>query len=1223
MAITAATRTQLIGLSVAMLGQAPGTGRLNHWVADIDDDAMSVDDLANHIAESEAFQSEYPAFLTSMEFAEAFLGNVLYGLDDAAMTAAVELVSGMLDSGLSRGSLALAVVDALHDIAMQGMDHPAYDGLGMSAMVMYNKVHVASHYTLDARMEEPSSDVLANVTADADSAAMAIDAIDNPPAPPMEPEMGQRFVLTPTIDDFTGGSLDDTFVAQPLQGADGLFNATLNSFDSIDGGDGTDTIHVFGVKPNDTLRLGAEDIMNVENVVISTVGSIDADLSDWAGLEMVSLDRFGREDETMVEVIVDGAMVSSERAFDGNVTIVGASGTVDIEAGAGSVVHVGSAGHTGSVMVKGGASVAVNNGAGKNSKTVTSVSVDGVRPAASTKTMVDGFKAKVDSSGFLVDQAGLRRVTVDIDSTLDTATNPADPITSIKLGDESEGLRPLLNGEDGEAIEVVLANAVDDDPVDKQPLVFDTTTGLVRLQDGRALPSGISVTFTPTAGPGKDATQTTVTTPGSGATVKVHSDAIETVALHNSTAVALIHNNSKTEDGDDMPEDLAVTVNKYGTFQPWGAVKVAGKLCLGGAGSAENIDIMVAGASAFDLASGKVKTLDISGEGRLVLGVDNFKEDDDPSNDGVSKTLETVTASGAVNLSMTGLSGMSKLKMIDASESSGNNTFRSQAGRAPADSDQLSALTMVMGGSGKDSVTLRTSVTGKLESVDTGDGDDTVTITGMLRNDGLMVNLGAGNDIYSGRESNSESRVDGGDGIDVLHLTSAENSTYKDADGETHSIYTGFETLNVAFGGGDYDIEQLGIVNDVLVTANSPVGSEVTLENMGDGMGIRVSGAQGRGDGRSSDTKITINHDLAERKSGEARASGELDVTLTALGRNDTRGDTKGEAILMLTTDDDIEVINVNSSASPHSHGDTPARDQARASHYENEITLTSSTVEELIVDGNAKLTIMMGSTLAALELVDAQNNSGGVTFDASGLGQELELVGGSGVDVLTGSSGENEITGGLGGDTLRGGTDDDVFIIDSAAESMARFAIIGGVNTLLGGYDKIVGFNPLQDKIDLSRGLLNAITGNIKDSVAPEDGDWNDWMYVDRDDDEVIDSQEFISSIDGNDDATDGGAKNLATFIGDGNGLFESKEPPVGALDTDVGATDRTVKYSIAVVQQDVDDNAEDGLWLLFDVDGNGDYDAGTDMVIFLAGTTTPGEFVEANARDGDEIFI
>ena len=81
---------------------------------------------------------------------------------------------------------------------------------------------------------------------------------------------------------------------------------------------------------------------------------------------------------------------------------------------------------------------------------------------------------------------------------------------------------------------------------------------------------------------------------------------------------------------------------------------------------------------------------------------------------------------------------------------------------------------MVMGGSGKDSVTLRTSVTGKLESVDTGDGDDSVTITGMLRNGGLMVDLGAGNDIYSGRESNAESRIDGGDGTDTLHLDHRE-----------------------------------------------------------------------------------------------------------------------------------------------------------------------------------------------------------------------------------------------------------------------------------------------------------------------------------------------------------------------------------------------------------------------------------------------------------------
>ena len=71
----------------------------------------------------------------------------------------------------------------------------------------------------------------------------------------------------------------------------------------------------------------------------------------------------------------------------------------------------------------------------------------------------------------------------------------------------------------------------------------------------------------------------------------------------------------------------------------------------------------------------------------------------------------------------------------------------------------------------------------------------------------------------------------------------------------------------------------------------------VTLENMADGMGIRVSGVRGRGDLAAAETPAaTIVHELAERKSGEARASGELDVALTALGHNDKRGDTEGEA---------------------------------------------------------------------------------------------------------------------------------------------------------------------------------------------------------------------------------------------------------------------------------------------------------------------------------------
>ncbi len=1211
MAVTAETRTGIIALSVAMLGEAPGTERLGDWVDSVDG-GMTLEELANHIASSDAFQATYPNFSTSEEFAKDFLGNVLGdNVSAELMTAAEGIVTGLLNDGMTRGALALAVVGALHDIAMTGMDHPAYADLGMAAMAFANQIQVAEHYTLNARMAEPSADVLDGVTADADSVTMAIDAIDNPPAPPEEPVMGMRYVLTPTIDDFMGGEADDTFVAQPVQGADGLFNATLNSFDSIDGGAGSDTIHIFGVNPNDTLRLGAEDISNVENVVISTVGSIDANLGDWTGLESVNLDRFGRDDETMVNVTVDGAMVGAERAFSGNVTIVGAGGMVDVEASASSMVHIGSAGHTGSVMVKGGASITVDSGDSDKvqSMTVTSVSVDGVERAEGTTEDVEAgtYSLFLDSDDFLLDENKELLVGITVGST-DTSI--------VKAGDADEdGLIPLFQS-DG-------TTAINDGADPAEAIVFNTKTGKFQQADGGTLQG---VTFS--REPGREADMKTETGVGVGPTLKVHSDSIEEVHLHNTEAIVLVNNESKMADGKDMPEDLSVTVNEYGSFESWGAVKQAGKLCVKGAGSAENIDITVAGASAFDLASDEVKTLNITANARLVLGVQDFDQEH------ASETLESIMVSGAGGVSMSGLSGMKDLKTIDASESSGNNRFVSQAGRQAADSDELGSLTMVMGGSGNDTVTLRTSVTGKLENIDTGDGNDRVTVTGMLRNDGLMVDLGAGNDVYSGRMNNSESRIDGGDGVDVLHLTTTTGSTYMDADNKTHSIYTGFETLNVALGSGDYDIAQLGIVNDVLVSADT---GNVTLENMADGMGINVSGVRGSGVGRSTDTSTMITHELAERESGQARASGELDVMLTALGRNDTRapGNQKGLAKLTLTTGEDIEVININSSASAHSSNTTAANQRARASDYVNEFTLTSSAVEELIIDGNAKLTVK-GSTLANLELVDAQDNSGGVTFNANdpdgdgtanALTRNLELVGGSGVDELTGGDGADEITGGLGGDTLTGGGGADEFIIDSAADSLARFAIVSGVNTLLGGHDKIIGFDTSADKIDLSRGLSSSLRGDIKNTNGVTASEWDDWQTWDHDDDASTARQARYTSIDGDADMTDGAARNLATFLGNGNGLFESRETDPNA--PDVGASMITKSYSIAVISQAANAGTEEGsvaleqgIWLLFDVNGNGDYDASTDMVIFLQGTAfSPTDWDAGGAGAG--IFI
>ena len=156
MAVTEQTRTHLIGLSVAMLGQ-----------------------VADHIASGEAFQSAYLDLQKNREFASDFLGNLMGGeaVPEALLEQVVDLVVVLLNDGMSRGALALAAVGALGDIHARGAAHPAHGDLGAVAAAFANKIEVAEHYTVSARMADPSSDALAGVTADAATVRAAKAAI--------------------------------------------------------------------------------------------------------------------------------------------------------------------------------------------------------------------------------------------------------------------------------------------------------------------------------------------------------------------------------------------------------------------------------------------------------------------------------------------------------------------------------------------------------------------------------------------------------------------------------------------------------------------------------------------------------------------------------------------------------------------------------------------------------------------------------------------------------------------------------------------------------------------------------------------------------------------------------------------------------------------------------------------------------------------------------------
>ena len=1301
--ITAETRTGMIALSVAMLGEAPGTARLGDWI----NGGMTLEELANHIASSDAFQDTY-GLLTNAEFAEDFLGNVLGdNVSAELMTAAEGIVTGLLNDGMTRGALALAVVSALHDIAMTGMDHPAYADLGMAAMAFHNQIQVAEHYTLNARMAEPSADVLDGVTADADSAMMAIDAIDNPPAPPEEPVMGMRFVLTPTIDDVMGGDADDTIVAQPVSQVSNVFQDVLNPFDSIDGGGGMDTIHIFGVNPDDMLTLGAEDIMNVESVVINTVGGIDADLTDWAGVEMVDLRRFG--DESDVTVIVDdGATVSSSRTFGGTVMIAGASGTVDIEASDSSMVHIGSAGQTESVMVEGGASVTIGknlDGSGQ-SETVTSVSSTGVALNAGNEVMEPSgtFAPLTNTNGFVVGQDGSTQVGLDITpSTGDDAISPVslaadgvtltNPVNTTGVGSGNPVGSPIQVtyswDDDGDAsaasltaaLEVVVQLKFDQD---NGGLVFgdivsiggtafapDADTAVTEIEvrpgtdnaktykadalDGMRVPA--SVAFT-TQDIGKEDADPVATTVGAMPTLSIHSNAIEDVHLSKTDAIVKVMNDSKTATGGAMPEDLSVTVDGYGSFHSWGGVKQYGKLCVTGRGSAETITIDVAGASAFKLASNEVKTLNISGDARLVLEANKF------DNETVSDTLATVTVSGAGGVAMDKLQGSKKLASIDASMSSGTNSFKSSV--------ELAALTMVMGGTGGDTVDLSTSLRGKLASVDTGDGNDTVMIDGDYRDGGLMVDLGAGDDTFHGGPGNGMSRVDGGDGRDTLRL-SGDGMTYKDGE-KTMSIYSNFEVLDVGGGSGRYDVGRLGV--DTIVANKTTTG--VTLNNVSGGTALDVS-AEKAGMG----TSATVTYNFADdvNVAGSIIDGGTTNILNVSLMARGGAGDSKkgesGKADLMITLDEDLLAMTIDSGASVHR---TAAGKGVTSGHYMNKVMVegTASALEEVKITGNA-MTELGGGGLTSLQYVNATESGAGVVvdasanadrdadstagveavtatrvrlagsnhddnltaggFDAAGVTARNVLMGNGGDDMLTGGVGRDMLNGGAGADKLNGADGDtaaeDRFIYNAASDSQVTFSRNKDNPNVYDakGYDVIMDFDSTSadgstDKLHLSKSLEAIFKAGGVKGIDEWGGGTTDgtagglvgggWKPVDNDGTPGGASTATIR-IDGDgsgrtvaqgadtEGTPDAGAANLFDFIGDGRGLFLTR---VEGQPNDFGHSTVTVKNSVALIAQDTgtvgSDDAGDGLWLLVDVDADGNFDADTDMVIFLDGVVT-----------------
>jgi len=274
MAISIEARSDLISIVVGMFNGAPGAAILSQLTNAYESGSSRLQ-IATNLAKSAEYLQVFPEFMTNAEFATKLVDNMLGDLVDAAGKAeAVTILTAKMNA--SNTSTPAAKAAARAETSIYALDLlkavPTTDAtFGAAAAALANKVEVATFYSVEVQ-QNPSSvmeaqEVLENV----DDTEASVD--DAKAELGDDATVGQNYNLTTAPETVVGTSFDDTFRAINLA-SDGVTAATtLGDFDSLDGGNGTDTLDLFSSAAGNK-QLGANtSIKNIEIININNTGA--------------------------------------------------------------------------------------------------------------------------------------------------------------------------------------------------------------------------------------------------------------------------------------------------------------------------------------------------------------------------------------------------------------------------------------------------------------------------------------------------------------------------------------------------------------------------------------------------------------------------------------------------------------------------------------------------------------------------------------------------------------------------------------------------------------------------------------------------------------------------------------------------------------------------------------------------------------------------------------
>ncbi|MBA2673516.1 hypothetical protein [Ramlibacter sp.] len=262
-----------------MFNAAPGKQYFDEISDFFEANGRSLTMTARGLSGVAAFNTLYPSYLTTQQFTTTFLATLgLQGVQEAN-----DYILGQANAGVNWGQIILQAEQLL-----LGTNSATY---AQAKALLQNRIEVATYYTITEGQSSTNfhtlQDVLVGVTSDHATVVTAEARINE------QAHVGLSYELKVGIDTLLGTTGNDFFYAT---------NASLNSFDSVNGNAGMDTFSL--VVSNDAGSIGdyvlptSVSMTSIEKLIVEWnpydyYDGLYADVSNWTGLTTMTVVNTG------------------------------------------------------------------------------------------------------------------------------------------------------------------------------------------------------------------------------------------------------------------------------------------------------------------------------------------------------------------------------------------------------------------------------------------------------------------------------------------------------------------------------------------------------------------------------------------------------------------------------------------------------------------------------------------------------------------------------------------------------------------------------------------------------------------------------------------------------------------------------------------------------------------------------------------------------------------